>query len=251
MPISAYSAIRDNNADIAPGNIRTNDPNQQMIINSIRQLMADLAALGITPFIEGLLNDPTAAAALTTLGVSAYIQTLLDDADAATARATLGVSQAKSTSAPVTLSGTSVDFTGIPAGATRITLGIVGLSFTGAGVPQLQLGDAGGIETVGYLGTNALCSAATIGCTQHPTTAFQWGNGVAAQTYSGGIVLALENAATNMWTVEGNIAYTNGNATNLFAGSKATSAVLDRVRLTSSTGADTFDNGTANISWEF
>lgn len=43
MPISAYSAVRDNNAAIAPGDIRTDDSKQQQIINSIRQLMADLA----------------------------------------------------------------------------------------------------------------------------------------------------------------------------------------------------------------
>lgn len=43
MPISGYSPIRDNNAAIAPGNIRTDDPQQQQIVNSVRQIMADLA----------------------------------------------------------------------------------------------------------------------------------------------------------------------------------------------------------------
>lgn len=43
MPISAYSPVRDDNASIPPGDIRNKDPEIQQIINSIRQLMADLA----------------------------------------------------------------------------------------------------------------------------------------------------------------------------------------------------------------
>lgn len=69
MPISAYSTDRDTNAGIVPGNIRVRDPELQQLVNSNRQLMADLAALGITPFIEGLLNDVDALAARTTLGL--------------------------------------------------------------------------------------------------------------------------------------------------------------------------------------
>jgi len=49
-----------------------------------------LTALGITAFIQTLLDDASASVALTTLGISTFIKTLLDDADAAAARATLG-----------------------------------------------------------------------------------------------------------------------------------------------------------------
>lgn len=53
MPISAYSADRDTNAGIAPGNIRSPDfARDQQQINSIRQLMADLAAvLNVDPVV--------------------------------------------------------------------------------------------------------------------------------------------------------------------------------------------------------
>ena len=44
MGVIDYSSDRDSNANIAPGNIRSNDfRRDQQIINSIRQLMADLA----------------------------------------------------------------------------------------------------------------------------------------------------------------------------------------------------------------
>lgn len=46
MPISAYSQVRDTNAGIVPGNIRSSQADVQQTINSIRQLMADLALFG-------------------------------------------------------------------------------------------------------------------------------------------------------------------------------------------------------------
>lgn len=47
MPISDYSPIRDDNANIIPGNIRSRHPEEQQTINSIRQIMADLAGGGV------------------------------------------------------------------------------------------------------------------------------------------------------------------------------------------------------------
>jgi hypothetical protein len=77
MPISAYDTIRDNNANIAPGNIRSNDQAQQMIVNSIRQLMADLAGLGITPFGNTVMSAADQAALFAILGyvTGTYIPT--------------------------------------------------------------------------------------------------------------------------------------------------------------------------------
>ena len=52
---------------------------------------AALTTLGITAFMQTMLDDATAGAALTTLGITAFMQTLLDDTTAKAARATLGV----------------------------------------------------------------------------------------------------------------------------------------------------------------
>lgn len=57
MAIGDYSATRDNNASITPGNVRSNDPSRdQQIINAIRQLMADLAGFagGVSPITSGI-----------------------------------------------------------------------------------------------------------------------------------------------------------------------------------------------------
>lgn len=49
MPISAYSTDRDTNATIAPGNIKApaSDNWAQQMVNSIRQIMADIAGAGL------------------------------------------------------------------------------------------------------------------------------------------------------------------------------------------------------------
>lgn len=62
MPIADYSSIRDTNASIVPGNIRSSVPGNQQILNSIRQLMADLAGIGsgqvAFPAVQNPSSDP-------------------------------------------------------------------------------------------------------------------------------------------------------------------------------------------------
>lgn len=219
-----------------------------MGLQPLDAMLTALAAL-ITVTDRGLYFTGADAPALFTL--TAAGRALMDDADAAAMRTTLGVNAAKATFASVTLSGTSVDFTGIPAGVTRITVNLAGASMTSTTAPYFQLGDSGGVETSGYLSDLVVLSnAAAVACSNN-TVAFQIGNGVAAQTYHGSIVFNLVNASTNTWEATGNFAFSNGAAHTFTAGTKPLSATLDRVRITSSSGADTFDAGTANISWEF
>lgn len=150
-----------------------------------------------------------------------------------------------------TVSGTSKDFTGIPAGVKRITVSLNGVSVSGTSIMQVQLGDAGGVEITGYLGMvsggNAAATAAN-----HSAGFLLTGTGVAAGVLHGTLVLTLVDLATNLWSgisIIGNSDTATGPAA-IGAGSKATSAVLDRVRLTTVNGTDTFDLGNVNITYQ-
>ena len=144
-------------------------------------------------------------------------------------------------------SGTSIDFTGIPAGVKRVTVMLNAVSTNGTSILQVQLGDSGGIETTGY---NAVYF--TNGAQAGYTTGFPLQfTGSAAFALSGHLVLTLIDSSTNNWIGSGTIAGTASNNTcTSFAGQKATSATLDRVRITTTNGTDTFDAGSINILYE-
>ncbi|MCF0075436.1 hypothetical protein LZD49_33465 [Dyadobacter sp. CY261] len=144
-----------------------------------------------------------------------------------------------------TTSGTSVDFNSIPPGVKRITMMLNSVSTNGSSSLYLQLGDSGGVETTGYLGSGFQTSA------NGPfTTGFGFGGGTAANIVSGSIVFNLLDASTNTWTACGLLGGSNAAFVYYTAGSKALSSVLDRVRLTTQAGADTFDGGSVSISYE-
>lgn len=149
--------------------------------------------------------------------------------------------------ATASTSGTSIDFTSIPAGTKRITINFSGVSTNGTSVPILQLGDSGGVENTGYTGTIETASSRS-----SFTDGFKLvGVGSAAWAMDGRVVLELLDDATNTWTAT--IAISGDNAAAAAytgAGAKSTSATLDRVRITTQGGADTFDAGKINIQYE-
>jgi hypothetical protein len=101
----------------------------------------------------------------------------------------------------------------------------------------VQLGDAGGIETSGYI---------SFSNGQAGTTGFKQFAGNAAATLSGIMVISLKNAADFTWAAFGK---TTTNAGDLgMAGHKALSAELTQVTVTRN-GSDTFDAGSVNISY--
>jgi hypothetical protein len=148
-----------------------------------------------------------------------------------------------------TTSGTSVDFTGIPAGVRRITIQLVGVSGSGTSSFLVQIGDAGGIENTGYTSRASNITASTAS-----TAGFILNQAIsnAADAQYGKVILDLENSTNNTWTSL-SIVNIEPNSANLqwSSGAKSLSAVLDRVRLTTVNGTDTFDAGVANISYEF
>ena len=147
-------------------------------------------------------------------------------------------------------SSTSVDFTSIPSWVKRITVMFDGVSTNGSSQILIQIGDSGGIENTGYGSSGAYTGTAASGSTN--TTGFLavFDNG--AGTFVGGsYVLCL--LANNTWVLTGNYCYDTTSPSNfvgLSAGTKTLSATLDRVRITTASGTQTFDAGTINILYE-
>lgn len=156
-------------------------------------------------------------------------------------RVNLGTEQAST-------SGTSIDFTGIPAGTRRITINFVGVSTSGTSAMIVQIGDAGGPEDTGYLG--AVSSVAGTVSTANKTTGFGAATNSAGTVLHGSIVLSLEDSAQFTWTSHGILGQSDAAQTHLSAGSKSLSAELTQVRITTEGGADTFDAGAINIQYE-
>jgi hypothetical protein len=146
-------------------------------------------------------------------------------------------------------SGTSIDFTGIPSWAKRITVMFSGVSTNGTSNLLFQLGDSGGIEATGYLGAGGTSSAGSFNSANY-TTGFGLNVAAAANLVNGSLMLTLLDSATNTWAAAGNFSLSNGANNALTSGSKALSATLDRVRITTVNGTDTFDAGSINILYE-
>jgi hypothetical protein len=72
----------------------------------------------------------------------------------------------------------------------------------------------------------------------------------ASDQMTGVLQLSLLDAATNTWVAMGNSTRTGSANTYFLSGSKALSATLDRIRVTTIGGTDVFDAGSVNILYE-
>jgi len=152
-------------------------------------------------------------------------------------------SRAKAETVVATTSGSSHTFT-IPTWAKWIMVTFAGVSTNGTANYLLRLGDAGGIESTGYLSAASVLGGSSVSTSQ-PTTAFLLMQSVAAGTSMHGLVLlALIDPATNKWTCSGNTSKSDATASHVTSGSKALSGALTQIELSS---GDTFDAGQINV----
>lgn len=137
---------------------------------------------------------------------------------------------------------TSVDFTGIPSTAKRITVMFDVASLNATGNWLLQIG-SGSIATTGY------SSYVASGGTAFTSTAgFIIPSANATNTYTGTIVLC--EMSSNNWVSVTNLAIISSSTGTIGTGSKSLAGDLDVIRLTTVAGTSQFDAGTVNIMWE-
>lgn len=141
-------------------------------------------------------------------------------------------------------SGTSIDFTGIPSWVKRITVMLYNVSTSGTSNYVIQIGNAT-FTTTGY--TSYVQFGGSGGTN---TNGFMIvGSNAATYNYFGTAVLT--NPTGNSWICNGTgIVNTTAVNQTMFSGGITLGAILDRVRITTVNGTDTFDAGSINILYE-
>jgi hypothetical protein len=144
-------------------------------------------------------------------------------------------------------SGATIDFNSIPAWVKKITVMFAGVSTNGSSNYMVQLGTSGGIQATGYS-----CGAWGANTTNiNNTTGFlAIAYTVAAGTLDGNLTLTCLNTSTGLWTYTTAMSSSLGGYNTFGAGSKTLSGTLDRVRITTVNGTDTFDAGSVNLLLE-
>jgi len=147
-------------------------------------------------------------------------------------------------------SGTFIDFTSIPSWVKRITVIYNGVSTSGTSGWILQIG-SGSVDATSYVsnaaytGSGTGASSATTGYVIVPSAA-----GVGTNVYTGTNILTL--VSSNTWVQSNTASLVQG--ASLYGitggGTKTLSGALDRVRITTIGGTDTFDAGSINILYE-
>lgn len=142
---------------------------------------------------------------------------------------------------------TSVDFSGIPSWAKKITFVYAGLSTSGANgnFPQIQLGTSSGIQTTGYTGYTWLGNANnSVHSNGFLLTAY--GYNTNHSLYGHAMITLLLGTTWVFSTMSGNV---TGNSASVGGGGVTLSSALTTLRLTTG-GGDVFDAGTVNIIYE-
>lgn len=148
-------------------------------------------------------------------------------------------------------SGTSIDFTGIPSWVKRVTVMFKALSTNGSSIIQIQLG-AGSVATSGYVSYATYQGGATQAGGATSTTGFILdATNSSGALRSGHAVFTL--LGSNAWVGSVN----NGSVSSppfyyssTGGGDITLGGTLDRVRITTVNGTDTFDAGSINILYE-
>ena len=146
-------------------------------------------------------------------------------------------------------SGTSIDFTSIPSWVKRVTIMFNEVSLNSTGSIRVQLGVSGTPETTGYLSGSGVIAETAGVVFQKSTAGIDMYGADATYRLCGSLIFT--TMGSNIWTFMGN---TFSSPTTSYvqttAGRKVLAGTLNMVRITTSSGTDTFDSGSINILYE-
>lgn len=143
-------------------------------------------------------------------------------------------------------SGTSIDFTSLPAWVEKITVMFSLVSTNSTSLIQVQIG-SGSVTTTGYSGFYGIMTASAVSGASS-TTGFLINSTQAANNISGAIQIF--NLSGNTWVASVGVGTPASGGLCVGGGTLTLGGVLDRVRITTVNGTDTFDAGSINIMYE-
>jgi len=149
-------------------------------------------------------------------------------------------------------SGTAIDFTSIPSWAKRVTVMLNGVSVSGTSLIEVRIGTTSGIEATGYKsasgwgGGGGAYGVSTTGFIPYGATLAV----SAANLLHGSMIIS--TLGSNRWVEQCGFYQEGGSDIQSSGGGSKTltGGVLDRVRITTVGGTDTFDAGSINIMYE-
>ena len=147
-------------------------------------------------------------------------------------------------------SGTAIDFTGIPSWVKRITVTLFNVSTNGASHILIQLGTSSGFVSSGYTWYSSVVYGTNLTTTAGGLTGLGLYSTAGNETRFANA--QINNITGNTWVYSHSGGWGNGSqlgSTNA-GGGISLSGTLDRLRVTTVNGTDTFDLGTINISYE-
>ena len=178
-----------------------------------------------------------------TAGTWASTPTLVQGAGGSTLNSQITLGTAVNTT-----SGAAIDFTGIPSWAKRITLTFDNVRTSGSSPVIVQLG-SGSIQSTGYLGSG---SNAGNGATW-TIAAFTTGLATSVDSNAGRArygMMTIVTQGSNKWSSNCMLSVASGSEISTGASGVTLSGALDRIRLTTVGGIDTFNLGSVNILYE-
>jgi hypothetical protein len=152
-----------------------------------------------------------------------------------------------------TTSGTSIDFTTVPAWVKRITVTLAFVSTTGSSPLLLRIGTSGGVNTSGYVSCAGFINGDGTVASGINTTGYLLTGASPPSTIEA--VFTIVNDKNNEWLFSGtsqrrNITGAFSETVGTHSGHVDAGALLTRVRITTVNGTDTFDGGRICILYE-
>jgi hypothetical protein len=198
-----------------------------------------------SPTFTGTVSGAAATLTGTLTGVAGAFSGALSGATVADAVGTIRPIVAGTSVA--TTSGTALDLSiTIPSWVKRITIAYNGVSLSGSAHSIIQLG-AGSYATTGYVATGAYAGSANQAGVASATNGLMVHGGSATNALTG--VMTIVAMGSNLW-VASHSGFLNSNIGVMGGGSVTLGGTLDRIRLTTTNGTDTFDAGSVNILYE-